>query len=261
MIKAPKDPSGAPDAGRESVSFGFRDVDAGEHGGLVRDVFDSVAGRYDLMNDLMSGGLHRLWKSALIDWLNPRPGNTLIDVAGGTGDIAFRFLERAGDTAQVAICDVNEQMLNVGADRAIDRGVLSGLSVICGDAQSLPIAGNSVDACTIAFGLRNVTHRDKALAEMRRILRPGGHFLCLEFSHPVLPLLKPLYDMYSFKVLPVLGARIAGDGDAYRYLVESIRAFPDQETLLGELTDAGFGNVSYRNYSGGIVAIHSGWRI
>lgn len=261
MIKAPKDPSDPPDADRESVSFGFRDVDADDHGGLVRDVFDSVAGRYDLMNDLMSGGLHRPWKSALIDWLNPRPGNTLIDVAGGTGDIAFRFLERAGEAAQVAICDVNERMLIVGADRAINRGIMSGLSVICGDAQSMPIAGNSADACTIAFGLRNVTHRAKALAEMRRILRPGGHFLCLEFSHPVLPLLKPLYDMYSFKVLPVLGARIAGDGDAYQYLVESIRAFPDQKTLLGELTEAGFGNVSYRNYSGGIVAIHSGWRI
>lgn len=261
MIKAPKDPSEDQQGDRESVSFGFRNVDADDHGGLVRDVFDSVAGRYDLMNDLMSGGLHRLWKSALIDWLNPRPGSTLIDVAGGTGDIAFRFLERAGDTAQAAICDINEQMLIVGADRAIDRGILSGLSVICGDAQSLPLADNSADACTIAFGLRNVTHRERALSEMRRILRPGGHFLCLEFSHPVLPLLKPLYDMYSFKVLPVLGARIAGDGDAYQYLVESIRAFPDQETLLGELREAGFGNVSYRNHTGGIVAIHSGWRI
>ena len=257
MIKAPKDSKSGPD----NVSFGFRDVDAGEHGGLVRDVFDSVAGRYDLMNDLMSGGLHRLWKSALIDWLNPKPRTTLIDVASGTGDIAFRFLERAGETASAAICDVNEQMLNVGAERALDRGLVSGLSVICGDAQSLPIASNSADACAIAFGLRNVTHRDQALAEMQRILRPGGHFLCLEFSHPVLPLLKPLYDLYSFKVLPMLGARVAGDEDAYRYLVESIRTFPDQETLLRELGEAGFGNVSFRNLSGGIVAIHSGWRI
>ncbi len=256
MIKAPKKPA----ADQARVPFGFRDVDAGDHGGLVRDVFDSVAGRYDLMNDLMSGGLHRLWKSALIDWINPKPGTILIDVAGGTGDIAFRFLERAG-ASSAAICDVNEQMLRVGADRALDRGLVSGLSVICGDAQALPIASGSADVCTIAFGLRNVTHRALALAEMRRILRPGGHFLCLEFSHPVLPLLKPLYDLYSFKILPMLGARVAGDEDAYRYLVESIRAFPEQETLLGELSDAGFGNVSYRNLSGGIVAIHSGWRL
>ena len=248
----------------DSVSFGFRDVDPDLHGGLVREIFDSVAGRYDLMNDMMSGGLHRFWKAALIDWLNPKPGEILIDVAGGTGDIAFRFLERAGaagDSAAAAICDINEQMLKIGTDRALDRGLVSGLSVICGDAQALPIASNSADACTIAFGLRNVTHRQRALSEMRRILRPGGHFLCLEFSHPVVALLKPLYDLYSFKVLPVLGARVTGDEDAYRYLVESIRAFPDQDTLLGELGDAGFGNISYRNYSGGIVAIHSGWRI
>jgi demethylmenaquinone methyltransferase / 2-methoxy-6-polyprenyl-1,4-benzoquinol methylase len=256
MIKAPKNPT----TDQARVSFGFRDVDAEDHGGLVRDVFDSVAGRYDLMNDLMSGGLHRFWKSALIDWINPKPGTVLIDVAGGTGDIAFRFLERAS-AASAAICDVNEQMLRVGADRALDRGLVSGLSVICGDAQALPIASGSADVCTIAFGLRNVTHRAPALAEMRRVLRPGGHFLCLEFSHPVLPLLKPLYDLYSFKILPMLGARVAGDEDAYRYLVESIRAFPEQETLLGELSGAGFGNVSYRNLSGGIVAIHSGWRL
>lgn len=261
MNKATKNTSADSQTSQDSVSFGFRDVDPDQHGGLVRDVFNSVAGQYDLMNDLMSGGLHRLWKSALIDWLNPKPGTTLIDVAGGTGDIAFRFMERAGETAGVAICDVNEQMLIVGADRALDRGMVSGLSVICGDAQSLPIASGSADACTIAFGLRNVARRHQALAEMRRILRPGGHFLCLEFSHPVLPLLKPLYDMYSFKVLPMLGARITGDENAYRYLVESIRSFPDQETLLNELGDAGFGNISYRNLSGGIVAIHSGWRI
>ena len=241
--------------------FGYQSVPDDEKSSLVRDVFDSVAPKYDLMNDLMSLGVHRIWKRAMMDWLAPRPGMRLLDVGGGTGDIAFRFLERAGETASAAICDVNEQMLNVGADRALDRGLVSGLSVICGDAQSLPIASNSADGCTIAFGLRNVTHREQALAEMRRILRPGGHFLCLEFSHPVLPLLKPLYDLYSFKVLPMLGARVAGDEDAYRYLVESIRQFPDQETFKAMITDAGLGQCRYRNLSGGVAALHSAWRI
>ena len=248
-------------AGRERVSFGFRQVSADEHPGLVRDVFDSVASRYDLMNDLMSGGLHRLWKSALIDRLNPRPGMELVDVAGGTGDIAFRFLERAGETASVTICDINAEMLRVGADRALDRGLVSGITTVCGNAEALPFENASTDAVTIAFGLRNVARRETALREMRRVLRPGGHFLCLEFSHPVLPLLAPLYDLYSFRILPVLGERVAGDRKAYQYLVESIRQFSDQQTLADEMTGAGFENVTWRNLSGGIVALHSGWRI
>ncbi len=248
-------------AGNEPVSFGFRQVSADEHPGLVRGVFDSVAGRYDLMNDLMSGGLHRLWKSALIDRLNPRPDTALIDVAGGTGDIAFRFLARAGAAASVTICDINAEMLRVGADRALDRGLVSGISVVCGDAGALPFETASADAVTIAFGLRNVARRVTALREMRRVLRPGGHFLCLEFSHPVLPMLRPLYDFYSFRVLPVLGERVAGDRESYQYLIESIREFPEQQALSDEMTEAGFENVSWRNLSGGIVALHSGWRI
>ena len=244
----------------ESVKFGHRRVDADAHPGMVREVFDSVAGRYDLMNDLMSGGLHRLRKSALLDWLNPRDGMALVDVAGGTGDIAFGFLSRAPGGG-ATICDINTEMLSVCADRALDRGLVTGLSLACANAEQLPVASRTADCCTIAFGLRNVTHRGRALAEMHRILRPGGHFLCLEFSHPVLPLLRPLYDLYSYRVLPALGARVAGDRDAYSYLVESIREFPDQETLAGEMHDAGFANVIYRNQSGGIVAIHSGWRV
>jgi demethylmenaquinone methyltransferase/2-methoxy-6-polyprenyl-1,4-benzoquinol methylase len=260
MAKASDD---APADG-EPVSFGYSRVDAEEHPGLVREIFDSVAGRYDLMNDLMSGGLHRAWKSALLDRLNPRPGTTLLDVAGGTGDVAFGYLKRArarGGTARAVICDVNARMLAVGADRALDRGIVAGLSIVCGDAESLPFASGTADACTIAFGLRNVTRRAPALEEMRRVLRPGGRMLCLEFSRPVVPLLAPLYDLYSFRVLPALGARVAGDAEAYRYLAESIRAFPDQDSLAEEIRRAGFDNVDHRNLSGGIVALHTGWRL
>ena len=246
------------------TSFGFRRVRADEHPSLVRDVFDSVAGKYDLMNDLMSGGMHRLWKAAMIDRLNPRPGMRLIDVAGGTGDIAFGFVARTGDGENgggAVVCDVNAEMLRIGADRRLDRGELGGVGFVCGDAESLPLAAQSADACTIAFGLRNVARRDRALGEMRRVLKFGGHFLCLEFSRVMLPLLAPLYDLYSFRVVPALGQAVTGDRDAYQYLVESIRAFPDQESLAGEIRDAGFGTVTWRNLSGGIVALHSGWRV
>jgi len=246
------------------TDFGFRRVAESEHAGLVGRVFDSVATRYDLMNDLMSGGLHRLWKAALIDRLRPRPGMRLADLAGGTGDVAFRFFDRLGEDpggAEAVIVDRNPSMLAVAQDRAVDRGLLRGLALVCADAAALPLPSGSFDGCTIAFGLRNVTRRRDALAEARRILSPGGHFLCLEFSPGVLPLLRPLYDLYSFRVLPALGQAVAGDAESYRYLAESIRRFPDQETLADEMRDAGFGNVTWRNLSPGIVALHSGWRV
>jgi demethylmenaquinone methyltransferase / 2-methoxy-6-polyprenyl-1,4-benzoquinol methylase len=245
----------------EETWFGFRRVETSEKPHLVREVFERVAGRYDLMNDLMSGGIHRLWKSAMIDWLAPRPGQLLLDVAGGTGDIAQRFLARAGASGRVVVCDLTPAMLAVGRDRAIDRGVVTGIDWIAGDAQALPLADRSVDAYTIAFGLRNVADIDKALVEARRVLKPGGRFLCLEFSQVVLPQLKQLYDLYSFQVLPWMGRIVAGDRDAYVYLVESIRRFPPQDELAQRMTAAGLERASYRNLSGGIAALHSAWRI
>ena len=258
--------SAGQDRSKGEADFGFRRVRAAEHPGMVGAVFDSVADRYDLMNDLMSGGLHRLWKQALIDWLKPVPAMRLIDVAGGTGDIAFRFLDRLAERdtvpdAPATICDPNAAMLSVGRRRAIDAGHLQGLSFVCARAEALPFPDQAVNACTISFGLRNVTDRVAALGEMRRLLAIGGHFLCLEFSPQVFPLLAPLYDTYSYRVLPWLGGQIAGDRDAYRYLAESIRRFAAPETLATEMRDAGFGNVTWRAMSGGIVAIHSGWRV
>lgn len=246
------------------TSFGFRRVGEDEHPSLVRGVFDSVADQYDLMNDLMSGGLHRLWKAEMLDWLKPRPGTRLIDMGGGTGDIGFGFLERAGGAAagsHVTITDINASMLSVAVDRAADRGLVSGLDFVCANAEALPFPDRGADACTIAFALRNVTRRDLALAEAHRVLKPGGHFICLEFSHVVLPLLAKLYDRYSFNVLPLLGRIVANDEESYRYLAESIRMFPDQETLAEDFRAAGFENVRYRNLSAGIVALHSGWRV
>ncbi len=254
------------------TDFGFQRVSREEHRGLVGAVFDSVAGRYDLMNDLMSGGLHRLWKQALIDVLNPRPGMRLIDVAGGTGDIAFRALDRALQRAEeqtpgatetpatATICDPSESMLAVARDRAIDSGRLSGVEFVCSPAESLPLDDAAATGCTISFGLRNVTDRPAALAEMRRVLEIGGHFLCLEFSPAVLPVLAPLYDIYSYRVLPWLGERVAGDADSYRYLAESIRRFPAPDALDAELKTAGFGAIRHRMFSGGIVALHTAWR-
>ncbi len=225
----------------------------------MRAVFDSVAERYDLMNDLMSVGVHRLWKAALLEMVKPQAGQVLIDVAGGTGDIAFRFLDGGG--AHVHVCDINESMLRVGRDRAINRGTLNGIDWVTADAERLPIASRSVDAYTIAFGLRNVSGIDAALAEAHRVLKPGGRFFCLEFSHVVVPGLRQIYDAYSFSVLPKLGGIVAKDEAAYRYLVESIRQFPDQDHLVRRIQGAGFGQVRYRNLTGGIAAIHSGWRL
>ncbi len=242
-----------------TASFGFRDVDAGDKAALVRGVFDNVARRYDLMNDLMSWGVHRLWKAALIDQLKPRADMRLLDVAGGTGDVALRYYDSGG--GDVTVLDVNQQMLSVGRDRALDRGVTAGMQWVVGDAEALPLADETLDAYTIAFGLRNVTDIGRALGEARRVLKPGGYFLCLEFSRVVLPLLSSLYDRYSFLVVPALGARITGDSGAYRYLVESIRRFPDQAALAGRMRAAGLERVRVRNLSGGIAAIHAAWRI
>ena len=242
----------------ETASFGFRDVRAAEKSSLVRGVFDSVASKYDIMNDAMSFGMHRLWKSAMIDWLNPRPGMHVLDVAGGTGDIAVKCLERG---AAVTICDINYAMLSEGRDKRFDQGISAGLDWICGDAEALPFEDASMDAYTVAFGIRNVTHIPAALAEARRVLKPGGRFLCLEFSHMVVPGLDSVYDAYSFHLIPQIGQLIAGDAESYRYLVESIRRFPDQETFAAMIADAGLGRVNYRNLSGGIVALHSAWRL
>jgi demethylmenaquinone methyltransferase/2-methoxy-6-polyprenyl-1,4-benzoquinol methylase len=249
-----------PEQAREEAWFGDRPVDAAEKPGLVRGVFDSVAQRYDLMNDLMSGGVHRLWKRAMIDRLAPQPGEHFLDVAGGTGDIALRILERTAREAKVIVCDLTPAMLAVGRDRAIDRGILDGIDWVTGDAENLPFESAKMDGCTIAFGLRNVTHPDRGLAEMYRVLKPGGRFLCLEFSHVVLPGLRGVYDAYSRSVLPTLGAVVARDRGSYEYLVESIRRFPTQETLAAMMRSAGFDLVSWRNLSGGIAALHVGWR-
>lgn len=242
-----------------TTHFGFQDVLDSEKASMVKGVFDSVASNYDLMNDMMSMGVHRLWKNTMIESLRPRPDMRLLDVGGGTGDIAFRFLEKGGQ--EVTVCDINEEMLTQGRNRAIDRGLLKDLNWITGDAENLPIEDSSVDAYTTAFCIRNVTHIDKALAEARRVLKPGGRFMCLEFSRVALPLLEKPYDIYSFKVLPWLGDRIAKDREAYQYLAESIRQFPDQTRFAQMISDAGLARASYRNLSGGIAAIHSAWRV
>lgn len=250
---------------RLATSFGYQQVRPDDKAKLVGGVFARVADHYDLMNDLMSGGLHRAWKAALIDTLAPRPGIRLLDVAGGTGDIAFRALDRAarraGPPADVMVCDVNPAMLEVGRDRAIDDNRRGAISWLCADAEALPLPDRSVDAYTIAFGIRNVTRIDRALAEARRVLAPGGRFLCLEFSAVDSPILRRLYDAYSFNLLPRLGELVAKDGAAYRYLVESIRRFPDQVTFAQMIERAGLARVRYRNLSAGIAALHGAWRL
>jgi demethylmenaquinone methyltransferase/2-methoxy-6-polyprenyl-1,4-benzoquinol methylase len=243
-----------------TVDFGYRRVAPQEKTRLVQRLFDAVSPRYDLMNDLMSGGIHRLWKAALIDRLAPRPGQTLVDLAGGTGDIALRFRARAKG-ARVVVCDLSQSMVEKGRDRAIDQGALDEIQWVVGNAEALPLQSMSADACTIAFGLRNVARLERALAEARRILKPGGRFLCLEFSRVALPLLDRAYEIYSFAVLPLLGQIVAGDRDAYQYLVESIRRFPPQEVLADAMRAAGLERVGWRNLSGGIAALHSGWRL
>jgi demethylmenaquinone methyltransferase / 2-methoxy-6-polyprenyl-1,4-benzoquinol methylase len=243
------------------ASFGFSSVAAEAKQGLVNEVFARVARRYDLMNDLMSGGLHRLWKDDLIGWLSPPKGLApfaLLDVAGGTGDIASRFLGASGGGSRAVICDISAEMLAVGRERA---GGEERLAFVQGNAECLPFPGKCFDAYTIAFGMRNLTHIGKALAEAFRVLRPGGRFLCLEFSAVETPILDTLYDAYSMNAIPALGALVAGDAASYRYLVESIRRFPDQQTFMGMIETAGFERVRYRNLTGGIAAIHSAWRL
>ena len=242
-----------------TTHFGFQDVLDSEKAALVKGVFDSVAPNYDLMNDMMSIGIHRLWKNAMVNWLRPQADMALLDVGGGTGDIALKFLERGG--GNVTVCDINEKMLSHGRNRAINHGHIKGLKWVNGDAESLPIEDNSFDAYTIAFCIRNVTHIDRALIEARRVLKPGGRFMCLEFSRVALPLLEKPYDIYSFKVLPWLGGKISNDQKSYKYLAESIRKFPDQERYKKMILDAGLAHATYRNLSGGIAAIHSAWRI
>ncbi|MGE5149057.1 MAG: bifunctional demethylmenaquinone methyltransferase/2-methoxy-6-polyprenyl-1,4-benzoquinol methylase UbiE [Rhodospirillaceae bacterium] len=244
----------------DKASFGYRDVPASEKAGMVARVFESVAPRYDLMNDLMSAGVHRLWKNAMVDVLHPRRGEKLLDVAGGTGDIAFRIVQRC-EGADVTICDINPAMLEVGRDRAVDRGLLKGLTWTTGDAETLPFPDRSFDAYTIAFGLRNVTDIDKALREAFRVLRPGGRFLCLEFSKVTSAPIGRAYDAYSERALPLLGRAIARDAQSYRYLHESIRRFPSQRDLARRMREAGFERVGWRNMTLGVVALHTGWRI
>jgi demethylmenaquinone methyltransferase/2-methoxy-6-polyprenyl-1,4-benzoquinol methylase len=253
------------DTPADRASFGYRDVPAAEKAGMVARVFESVAPRYDLMNDLMSGGVHRLWKNAMVDVLHPRRGEKFLDVAGGTGDIAFRIVRRVGDGsgggADVTICDINPAMLEVGRDRAVDRGLLRGLTWATGDAESLPFPGRSFDAYTIAFGLRNVTDIDKALREAHRVLKPGGRYLCLEFSKVTSAPVGRVYDAWSSRALPLLGGIVARDAESYRYLHESIRRFPAQRELARRMREAGFERVAWRNMTLGVVALHSGWRI
>ena len=252
----------------ETTHFGFKTVDRQAKQGLVRNVFDSVAQKYDVMNDVMSGGLHRLWKDDMIRVMRPQPGMQLLDVAGGTGDIAFRFLDAAESKgkgtpspAMVTVCDINANMLEVGRDRAIDRGILANIDWVCGNAEALAFPDDHFDFYTIAFGIRNVTNIDKALAEAHRVLKPGGRFMCLEFSTVDLPILDKLYDTYSFHLLPHIGQMITGDRESYQYLVESIRQFPPQDDFKHMIEEAGFKRVTYRNMTGGIVALHSGWKI
>jgi demethylmenaquinone methyltransferase / 2-methoxy-6-polyprenyl-1,4-benzoquinol methylase len=248
---------------QKTASFGFRNVPEAEKEGLVREVFSSVAARYDLMNDLMSAGVHRIWKDAMVEWLNPRPGWQVLDVAGGTGDIAFRVADMArtrGGDAEITVCDINSDMLAEGRRRAGEKGE-GAISWICCDAEKLPLPDAHFDAYTIAFGIRNVTHIEAALHEARRVLKPGGRFVCLEFSKVAMPGLDALYDAYSLKLLPKIGAWVAGDEGSYRYLAESIRSFPAQESFAQMIATAGLSQVKVRNLSGGIAAMHSAWRI
>ncbi len=246
------------------TSFGFRDVPEAERQGLVNQVFASVAERYDLMNDLMSGGLHRLWKGDFIAWLNPPRGDQafrLLDVAGGTGDIAIRFAKSSGPNATATVCDISPEMLKVGQRRIEDAGLSNRITCIEGNAEALPFPDKSFDAYTIAFGIRNVTHIDQALREAYRALKPGGRFMCLEFSECQVPILDRLYEFHSFEIIPRLGQLTAGDRESYQYLVESIRKFPRQEVFADMIRKAGFARVSYRNLTGGVAAMHSGWKI
>lgn len=253
----------------KTASFGFQEVPESDKARLVRGVFDRVAARYDLMNDLMSAGVHRVWKAALIARLAPQPGEVILDVAGGTGDIASEFLSAADrrkretplPQARAIICDINHEMLVAGVDRRDAKDLSGRIHRVCGDAEMMPLPDKSVDVVTIAFGIRNVTNIDAALREARRVLKIGGRFACLEFSHPITHGLETAYDAYSFNVIPWLGEKVVGDRESYQYLVESIRRFPRQDTFLQMIKDAGFARAAYSNLTGGVAAIHGGWRL
>ena len=243
-----------------TTHFGFETVREDEKAGRVQGVFTSVASKYDIMNDVMSVGIHRIWKEAMMDWLAPRSGQKLLDVAGGTGDISFKFLGRAG-SGHATVCDITESMLIEGRKRAEAESMSASLDWVVGDAMALPFEDNTFDVYTISFGIRNVTRPQEALNEAYRVLRPGGRLMVLEFSQLPNPMMQAAYDAYSFNVIPQMGKLITGDRDSYQYLVESIRKFPDQETFLGMVKNAGFENAKYRNLSLGIAALHSGWKL
>jgi len=248
------------DNAEQTTHFGFETVPEAEKAIKVQSVFNSVAGKYDIMNDVMSMGIHRIWKEAMMDWLAPRPGQKLLDVAGGTGDISFKFLNRAG-SGHAPVLDITENMLIAGRKRAEADKMLNSIDWVVGDAMALPFADNSFDVYTISFGIRNVTRPQEALNEAFRVLRPGGRLMVLEFNQIPVPLVQKAYDIYSFNVIPRMGKLIANDRESYQYLVESIRNFPDQETFLSMVREAGFENTNYRNLSLGIAALHSGWKI
>ena len=248
----------------QQTHFGFSRIDLDAKQAKVDEVFHSVAGRYDLMNDLMSGGLHRVWKEAMVTAVNPPKTDkpfALLDLAGGTGDIAQRVIDAGGPGAKVTVLDINAGMLAVGRERAEKRGLDHAVTFVEGNAEALPLPDGTFDTYTIAFGIRNVPRIDVALHEAYRVLRPGGHFLCLEFSSVDVPALETLYDFYSFNVIPALGRAVAGDAESYRYLVESIRKFPKPQAFAAMIGDAGFARVSFTPMTGGIVALHSGWRL
>ncbi len=243
---------------KDTTHFGFKEVETDAKAGMVAEVFHSVAARYDLMNDLMSAGIHRVWKRFTIELSGVRSGHAVLDIAGGTGDLAARFADIVGPGGRVVLADINDSMLKVGRDKLLDHGRMDNLEFVQADAQSLPFPDDSFDCVTIAFGLRNVTDKDAALRSMLRVLKPGGRLLVLEFSKPANPLLSKAYDAYSFRVLPLMGRLVANDADSYQYLAESIRMHPDQETLKDMMEDAGFTRCEYHNMTGGVVALHKG---
>jgi len=243
---------------KDTTHFGYQEVDKNEKADLVAGVFHSVAARYDLMNDLMSGGIHRIWKRFTIELSGVRKGDSVLDIAGGTGDLAAKFARIVGSEGRVVLADINDSMLQVGRDKLLDTGQISNIEFVQADAQYLPFPDNSFDCITIAFGLRNVTDKDKALRSMLRVLKPGGRLLVLEFSKPQNELLSRAYDSYSFRMLPFMGKLVANDSESYKYLAESIRMHPDQDTLLEMLEDAGFTGCNFHDLTGGIVALHRG---
>ena len=245
---------------QDTTHFGFKDVATNQKAAMVADVFHSVAGKYDLMNDLMSMGIHRLWKRFAIDCSGVRAGHKVLDIAGGTGDLTAKFSRIVGQSGQVVLADINDSMLKVGRDKLIDKGIIGNVGYVQANAEALPFPDNSFDLITIAFGLRNVTDKDKALASMHRVLKPGGRLLVLEFSKPSNELLSKAYDFYSFHALPKMGQLVAGDAESYQYLAESIRMHPDQETLKQMMENVGFEQTSYHNLTGGIVALHRGFK-